>query len=514
MRHDPIHQQIDRATDLDHLKAITHDLVKATMGPFIKRSPYVVVDAEFPSGLMFAGEREACEAFITGYCRAKFPKDDTLLAVCVNTPARMIVLPEDRFGEYLCPHPDRHYVQTEEHLMQPMEERRKDDAVTELRIPVVKGADEFGPDKENPIKKILSAEPLLFTPSPDLMSSNVTEVSATVEQTHRVKSAIGCVARVQEDATGSAIIGQSEKGGAPLPATPAISPTVSPSPVPPGCVANVIQSAGEPKPLMMAVQHFGRTWIVRFPVLGADHLQSSLVTIPDGSCNAIGTMRVIDYGADATDDTPFVWVVEVQRNTRAYRFLMGHVEVLAQGTDSVPFWCDLENVSLRVRLLQCEVVRSEDGEKTLTVALMFRAYKFIEDAPAPGVPENWLMSVPGDLCGLESQVLESGQYLHPAAYKAREHVKVIPKSANVWRVLMKRHTPLAECVLEASCPPMTPVFWCDMCSGGVHVRLLQCQVERVVKAEGPTVEDDRLAVDLHFKESRPLTSPPIESRMS
>jgi hypothetical protein len=510
MRIDPIHQQIDRATDLDHLKAITHDLVKATMGPFIKRSPYVVVDAEFPSGLMFAGEREACEAFITGYCRAKFPKDDTLLAVCVNTPARMIVLPEDRFGEYLCPHPDRHYVQTEEHLMQPMEERRKVDAVTELRIPVVKGADEFGPDKENPIKKILSAEPLLFKPSPDhKLPYTVNGHKGDEDAIVRMENM-----QAQEDATGSAIIGQSEKGGAPLPATPALSPTVSPSPVPPGCVANVIQSAGEPKPLMMAVQHFGRTWIVRFPVLGADHLQSSLVTIPDGSCNAIGTMRVIDYGTDATDDTPFVWVVEVQRHTKAYRFLMGHVEVLAQGTDSVPFWCDLENVSLRVRLLQCEVVRSEDGEKTLTVALMFRAYKFIEEAPAPGAPENWLMSIPGDLCGIEDTVLESGQYLRPSAYKAREHVKVIPKSANVWRVLIKYRTLLSLFLQRASCPPMTPVFWCDMCSGVVNVRLLQCQVERVVKAEGPTVEDDRLAVDLHFNESRPLTSPPNESLMS
>jgi hypothetical protein len=265
---------------------------------------------------------------------------------------------------------------------------------------------------------------------------------------------------------------------------------------------------------MMAVQHFGRTWVVRFPVLGADHLQSSLVIIPDGSCNAIGTMRVIDYGEDATDDMPFVWIVEVQRNTRAHRFLMGHVEVLAQGTDSVPFWCDLENGSLRVRLLQCEVVRSEDGEKTLTVALMFRAYKFIEEAHAPGAPETWLMSIPGDLRGLESQVLESGQYLRPSAYKAREHVKVIPKSANVWRVLIKYRTLLSLFLQRASCPPMTPVFWCDMCSGVVNVRLLQCQVERVVKAEGPTVEDDRLAVDLHFNESRPLTSPPIESLMS
>jgi hypothetical protein len=66
---------------------------------------YCVVDDSQPERILFEGERCCCVAFVNGYntCPGNDASvfDDSMLCVCLNTPTRSVVIPEDRFGEWL-----------------------------------------------------------------------------------------------------------------------------------------------------------------------------------------------------------------------------------------------------------------------------------------------------------------------------------------------------------------------------------------------------------------------------
>jgi hypothetical protein len=70
---------------------------------------WCVVDDQAPERALFVGERATCVAFVAGFVAA--PQTDagvfnpTTLCVCVDTPARMVVEPEARWGEYLVGEP-------------------------------------------------------------------------------------------------------------------------------------------------------------------------------------------------------------------------------------------------------------------------------------------------------------------------------------------------------------------------------------------------------------------------
>ncbi len=67
---------------------------------------YCVVNDHNPPYSLHNGTRENCLAFIDGYESAPTTDvgcfDTSVLCVCVDVPSRMIVVPEERFGEALC----------------------------------------------------------------------------------------------------------------------------------------------------------------------------------------------------------------------------------------------------------------------------------------------------------------------------------------------------------------------------------------------------------------------------
>lgn len=66
---------------------------------------YCVVSEHDPGRVLYQGARDTCAAFVAGAEAAPAtdaaPFDPWILCVCVDTSERMIVLPEDRFGEEL-----------------------------------------------------------------------------------------------------------------------------------------------------------------------------------------------------------------------------------------------------------------------------------------------------------------------------------------------------------------------------------------------------------------------------
>ena len=105
MQYDLMHRNIENENDPAKLKAIAHNLLKC-LGPFPNGAPYVAVKIDAPSVVMHEGTRNECLAFIYGYVNGDDPHGGLIsesLAVCVNTPCRMIVIPEDRFGHILRP---------------------------------------------------------------------------------------------------------------------------------------------------------------------------------------------------------------------------------------------------------------------------------------------------------------------------------------------------------------------------------------------------------------------------
>jgi len=72
-----------------------------------KDSGYCVVNDHFTSHTYYYGGRASCVAFVDGYEAAPRTDegcfDSSVMCVCVDTPSRMIVIPEERFGEELCP---------------------------------------------------------------------------------------------------------------------------------------------------------------------------------------------------------------------------------------------------------------------------------------------------------------------------------------------------------------------------------------------------------------------------
>lgn len=65
---------------------------------------YCVVSDHDPGEVLYQGARETCASFVAGAEAAPTSAEapfDWHLCVCVDTPERMVVLPEDRFGEEL-----------------------------------------------------------------------------------------------------------------------------------------------------------------------------------------------------------------------------------------------------------------------------------------------------------------------------------------------------------------------------------------------------------------------------
>jgi hypothetical protein len=149
---------------------------------------------------------------------------------------------------------------------------------------------------------------------------------------------------------------------------------------------------------------------------------------------------------------------------------------------------------------------------------------FPADNGAPVFIENWLLSIPGDLCGLENNLRDGGYDLHPTAYGVREHVTALPgdkdwpyaADAKVWRIRVRNYTPLAGVLKEKErsalrYPSNQETFWCDWASGPVRVRLLQCSVVRIVE-HFHTV--DFIIVDILFKDHATIKPLPVESYLS
>ena len=91
--------------DTESLRSTVVSLVKC-LSSDRKDSGYCVVNDHFTSHTYYYGGRENCVAFVEGYESAPVPDEGTggsILCVCVDTPSRMIVIPEERFGEQLCP---------------------------------------------------------------------------------------------------------------------------------------------------------------------------------------------------------------------------------------------------------------------------------------------------------------------------------------------------------------------------------------------------------------------------
>ena len=99
-----LRQNISFQTETERLREIAYLLVKCIASDSTGGG-YCVVNDHNPPYSMYSGSREHCIAFIEGYDAAPLTDvgcfDHSVLCVCVDAPSRPIVIPEERFGEFL-----------------------------------------------------------------------------------------------------------------------------------------------------------------------------------------------------------------------------------------------------------------------------------------------------------------------------------------------------------------------------------------------------------------------------
>jgi len=99
-----LYRKFSKETDHIELQKCLFLLVKCLQHDS-KGCGYCVMNDHNPQNTLYEGSREQCVAFIEGYKAAPLTDvgcfDDSVLCVCGDTPSRMIVIPEERFGEEL-----------------------------------------------------------------------------------------------------------------------------------------------------------------------------------------------------------------------------------------------------------------------------------------------------------------------------------------------------------------------------------------------------------------------------
>jgi len=99
MQLDILNIKVQKEQDIETLRNTAFLLIKCLQSDKSGRGYCVVIDQN-PHITLYEGGRENCISFVKGLNVAD-AFDGKSLCICVDTPSRMIVIPEDRFGEKL-----------------------------------------------------------------------------------------------------------------------------------------------------------------------------------------------------------------------------------------------------------------------------------------------------------------------------------------------------------------------------------------------------------------------------